>query len=452
MNYTFKRTYLLSQQTPLIHFQYDQEGATLRASEVKPKLDAYILKKKAKKGETIPDDWFMRDKKGLNYRMTISAKNVKIEPIGRGTRFDIYYGDKDKQGVLSDGIELKIVCRISKLLDCIDLLIQDFFITHNFGTMQRKGFGSFLVTDVNGNAIPEPNAGRIAMLLCGEYSSMYCYKLQSDKNNTFKRIKALYGLMKSGYNYGDICKKSLLFQFFHREDANIPNEKHGIKSYRIAPKVYKPRNITEVYEIKHQYAFNNTIAFYYVRALLGLGDHIVFNGLSEDRVGKNPNEYCIVLSDGSVNKRTAYRDRLFEEDENDRPTNGIMVSITSVDSEIKRLKSPVFFKIINQTIYFVGEPINREIIGKKFKFSSYWDDNIGRSTKQRNVLRNVVSCNFTVPNEEQLQPFGGSKNLIDNFLDYVFNNYGSIQNIIDPRENEKLLQYSAKGVLMHEQP
>ena len=35
----------LKQHTPLIHFQHSQEGATLRASEVKPKLDKYIIKK-----------------------------------------------------------------------------------------------------------------------------------------------------------------------------------------------------------------------------------------------------------------------------------------------------------------------------------------------------------------------------------------------------------------------
>lgn len=34
---------LLKQHTPLIHFQHDQEGATLRASEVKPKLDRFII-------------------------------------------------------------------------------------------------------------------------------------------------------------------------------------------------------------------------------------------------------------------------------------------------------------------------------------------------------------------------------------------------------------------------
>ena len=39
-----KLTISLRQHTPLIHFQHDQEGATLRASEVKPKLDRFVIK------------------------------------------------------------------------------------------------------------------------------------------------------------------------------------------------------------------------------------------------------------------------------------------------------------------------------------------------------------------------------------------------------------------------
>lgn len=46
----FERVYTLEQQTPLIHFQYDQPGATLRATEVKPKLDKFIIKKNERKG------------------------------------------------------------------------------------------------------------------------------------------------------------------------------------------------------------------------------------------------------------------------------------------------------------------------------------------------------------------------------------------------------------------
>ncbi len=39
----YKLTFKLKQHTPIIHFRYDQTGATLRATELKPKLDKFVL-------------------------------------------------------------------------------------------------------------------------------------------------------------------------------------------------------------------------------------------------------------------------------------------------------------------------------------------------------------------------------------------------------------------------
>lgn len=77
----------LKQHTPLIHFQHDQEGATLRASEVKPKLDKFILTKLgegdyqngfeiAKKNSWIINNG-KNDCKALDYKMRIECK----EPV-----------------------------------------------------------------------------------------------------------------------------------------------------------------------------------------------------------------------------------------------------------------------------------------------------------------------------------------------------------------------------------
>ena len=50
-------TIKLNQHTPLIHFQHDQIGATLRASEVKPKLDKYIISRLGDEHyDTLPDE------------------------------------------------------------------------------------------------------------------------------------------------------------------------------------------------------------------------------------------------------------------------------------------------------------------------------------------------------------------------------------------------------------
>ena len=38
----FKKTFKLKQHTPLIHFQHEQEGATLRDSEAESKMDRFV--------------------------------------------------------------------------------------------------------------------------------------------------------------------------------------------------------------------------------------------------------------------------------------------------------------------------------------------------------------------------------------------------------------------------
>jgi len=39
----YKVTFILKQHTLLIHFPHEQDGATLRAIEVKPKFDRFIF-------------------------------------------------------------------------------------------------------------------------------------------------------------------------------------------------------------------------------------------------------------------------------------------------------------------------------------------------------------------------------------------------------------------------
>ena len=79
----------LEAQSPIIHFQHDQAGATLRASEVKPKLDRFLLNKMEQEtGKRVAD--FKEDNgyavmftdkehNALNYRMNFE---VQVMPIG----------------------------------------------------------------------------------------------------------------------------------------------------------------------------------------------------------------------------------------------------------------------------------------------------------------------------------------------------------------------------------
>lgn len=88
----YQLNFTLKQHTPIIHFQHDQHGATLRATEVKPKLDRFILEKLGKesdeydinedyettykRGKDIAKarDWLIdKDKGALDYKMRIEG-------------------------------------------------------------------------------------------------------------------------------------------------------------------------------------------------------------------------------------------------------------------------------------------------------------------------------------------------------------------------------------------
>jgi len=72
----YKLCFKLKQHTPIIHFQADQKGATLRATELKPKLDRFLM------------EYFQKENKRLKeincYRGTRHAKNLPVR--GQRTR------------------------------------------------------------------------------------------------------------------------------------------------------------------------------------------------------------------------------------------------------------------------------------------------------------------------------------------------------------------------------
>ena len=148
-----KLQYKLRQETPMIHFQADEYGAILRATEVKPKLDRFIQEwcKEKEKYEVIPDNWkkkIDKENTALDYKMRIINKqNVE----GKEVCSDLYFGNmgvkkalKMKQVLYEDAFDLHIICFHKDLREIIDKCIRLFFLTTNFGTRQNKGFGGFV--------------------------------------------------------------------------------------------------------------------------------------------------------------------------------------------------------------------------------------------------------------------------------------------------------------------
>ena len=158
----FKVEFKLKQHTPIIHFQSDQIGATLRATELKPKFDKFLIEQFEKEEINYEEFLIPQQDKALDYK-------VKIEPnISQNQAID---KDKDKNplffGNMGDGKDKKFknpnkTFKIEffsfkpKIIEVIEKYFEAFLANTNFGTRQSKGFGSFYIDkkDFNKTLIP----------------------------------------------------------------------------------------------------------------------------------------------------------------------------------------------------------------------------------------------------------------------------------------------------------
>lgn len=351
-NYSFCRTYRFTAQTPLVHFSWREKGSTLRATELKPKLDTYLCKLYKEQAGELPRKWLIQaDKTALNYKIKVLSvgerKNVKL---GMRTQYDMYYSNVDPnspeiKGILSD-IQVSVICIIPELLSFLDANIYDFFAITNFGNAQGKGFGSFAPAD------EDYDETKISALMKKNYGAKRCYVFDGGEM-PMKNIKIVYSLIKSGVNLSRIddtkYERSLLFKYMH-EKYEMGNEKAWLKANGVVPTI-------------GQYRCEQFHKFYYVRALLGICEHMEFRNKFEKGATK------------------------------------IQVKIKETSGEIDKAPSPIFFKVIENKIYLVAKRINRELYGKAFEFSiEDWTGTV------------------TVPTLEEL-----GEDFIDEFLEYAVN-------------------------------
>lgn len=163
----------LGQDTPMWHFQGAFDDCCLRATEVKPKLDRFLLAKLDKgelsvndraltSSEVSPAWWINKDKTALNYKMRISAESRRIidsqvSDVDRNGNprfknlYPVYFArvgedeSKDTELVKMEGIRVELMVSNDDLAKCIKNNIAAFFASHSFGARQDKGFGCFRV-------------------------------------------------------------------------------------------------------------------------------------------------------------------------------------------------------------------------------------------------------------------------------------------------------------------
>ena len=374
LNLTFKHCFEceLKQVTPMIHFQANQQGATLRATQVKPMLDRFLCReyKREHDGEDVPEQWLI-DKKNekrtaLRYKLTILANGEPLRSNERKRlltallRANLTANEKtDVQAVLSQlpqisnemsipkaffanmpprgGIEekiawiqsntkelllfpepltLRVYCTEEPLREFIQEKIKDFFLLHSFGTRTSKGFGSFV--------IGEPNDSYTEDLFRRHYGSfIYADNHHINHRNVCDAINYSSGilqLMKSGINPRNVIdyQKGFLIRDF------LLNKKIGSdKRFMKAKKIPNMRDCNANVNLEKPDPQNG---YQFIRALLGLADHIDF------------------------------RDDVFWD----------TVKMVSKDGSIERFKCPVTVRITSSTIYFLPETYPNNFLGQEF--------------------------------------------------------------------------------------
>lgn len=310
----------LRQLTPLIHFQAEQPQATLRATEVKPKLDRFLLwylaperfsgilsgkdEKNLLLGIARSKKWLLPMGQGdgsaaLNYKMQIRAidwNKVKLKEnkVNMGAYFSV--GNDEKMGVLStELINLTVICFNEELLGKIKEVLPMFFAVHNFGFRQNKGFGSFLVSDGSG----EISLGKredlvkkyVQMINQNDNLQIGLYELEFKNNrcvgyrDVLNMIANFHQHIKSGINHKVYKPSKLLKEYIPNTDKNIENEKKMMK-YMLQDKLGDKFSLISKQNKKENQENFEYANCKYVRGVLGFANHYTFTLEKRDENNK----------------------------------------------------------------------------------------------------------------------------------------------------------------------
>ena len=364
----WQKEYKLVQHTPLIHFQHSEPHACLRATEVKPKLDRFLieqLEKDDRFGDGRWKKWFVGDgsQQSFDYMMRITPNSEQVDrtqSIENGIERAIaraehrppnaslheihknYFGNMASGNNIQDtvqaiqetfkeslfykdGLTLTIRCFIPELLTFIDEHIRGFFMMHNFGTRQRKGFGSFTV-DIS----TKPNEPK-GFDLVGKYcpNAYYC-KLGNDVNADalLDAVWVISAFLRSGFNRGEgNYVRGFVFRYFQREKNPLANDKAFVKQ-QVLHNVYN-----EATRGEHLHPYGNNVRYRYVRGLLGTNEN---------------SRFCRAPRGETREDRTVHN-----------------IYIHSAEG-IERFPSPLLFKPIGKFVFILPQKMPDEIFGSEF--------------------------------------------------------------------------------------
>lgn len=402
--YDWQKEYKLVQHTPLIHFQHSEPHACLRATEVKPKLDRFLieqLEKDDRFGDGRWKKWFVGDgsQQSFDYMMRITPNSERVDrtqsierAIARAEHrppnanlheiHKNYFGNMASGNNIQDtirktfkeslfykdGLTLTIRCFIPELLTLIDEHIRGFFMMHNFGTRQRKGFGSFTV-DIS----TKPNEPK-GFDLVGKYcpNAYYC-KLDGNVNADalLDAVWVISAFLRSGFNRGEgNYVRGFVFRYFQREKNPLANDKAFVKQ-KVLRNVYD-----EATRGEHLHPYGNNVRYRYVRGLLGTNEN---------------SRFCRAPRGETREDRTVHN-----------------IYIHSAEG-VERFPSPLLFKPIGKFVFILPQKMPDEIFGSEFyileKNQEEEYDSKATSDQKLNYLQTECkSSMIKTPTAEELAP------------------------------------------------
>lgn len=400
----WQKEYKLVQHTPLIHFQHSEPHACLRATEVKPKLDRFLieqLEEDDRFGDGRWKKWFVGDgsQQSFDYMMRITPNSEQVErtqsierAIARAEHrppnasfheiHKNYFGNMASGNNIQDtiretfkeslfykdGLTLTIRCFIPELLTFIDEHIRGFFMMHNFGTRQRKGFGSFTV-DIR----TEPNAPK-GFDLVGKYcpNAYYC-KLDNDVNADalLDAVWVISAFLRSGFNRGEgNYVRGFVFRYFQRGKNPLANDKAFVKQ-KVLRNVYN-----EATRGEHLHPYGNNVRYRYVRGLLGTNEN---------------SRFCRAPRGETREDRTVHN-----------------IYIHSAEG-VERFPSPLLFKPIGKFVFILPQKMPDEIFGSEFYIleKNQEDEYDRKATSEQKLNYLQTECKSSMiktPTAEELAP------------------------------------------------
>jgi len=325
-NSKYKVEFTLKQHTPIIHFQSDQSGATLRATELKPKFDRFLIERV----QGLPYKKNANGELSLDYKVKIVAIDNKVETIekinpnnDRPIPDPLFFGNmgdgEKKKFTQADELVVEFLSFVPEVKTAIEKHFEAFVTLTNFGTRQSKGYGSFyLAKPFDAILIPYK-----------------VYSFNTSNTNWKNDIKLFYSFLRQGINYprGNATRfysKPAIFTYALKN--NWTWDKKAIKQH------FFPN---ELQDQKGKYDANSPVNFngektYLLRDLFGLS---------------------------SEQNWMSYRSTIKKE-----------------NSTINRFKSPITFKIVGNKIYFWADESVEMILNKSFKVSTRGNKPLDLST------------------------------------------------------------------------